>query len=56
MRKLFALLLCGTMLALLTACGDKDDSYSSGGNSGGLQAMDSPTEDTLDWGDFEIVE
>lgn len=58
MRKLSAILICLMMAAMLTACGGKGDSGSASSqeHSEGLQSMDSPTDDALGWGDFEIVE
>ena len=59
MKKLLAIFMCRIMAALLTAGGDKGESSTAASSSeefSGLQAMDSPTDDALDWGEFEIVE
>ena len=58
MRKLFALLICGGMLTLLTACGENGDSGSDSAalENSGIQLVESPTDDALGWGDFEIGE
>lgn len=59
MRKYLAIFMCLIIAALLTACGDKDESSTAASSSeefSGLQAMDSPTDDAIDWGEFEIVE
>lgn len=56
MKKFAAILFLGVMLISLTACGDKDEQSSGTEKIGGLDIMEAPTDDGLDWGAFEIVE
>lgn len=57
MKKLFSIIMCLVMAALLTACGNKGDSGSTSSEkySEGLQSMDSPEDDDLGWGELKIV-
>ena len=54
MKKFFALLMTMAMVLSLAACGSKEEPAAE--STGGMQMEEAPEDDSLEWGDLEIVE
>lgn len=54
MKKLFAIVMCGVSMLLLASCGNDEEPAAE--STGGMQLEESPEDDSLEWGDLEIVE
>ena len=56
MKKLLAILLCGMSMLLLVSCGNENEEEPAAESTGGMQMEEAPEDDSLEWGDLEIVE
>lgn len=54
MKKLLAIVLCGMSMLLLASCGNEEEPAVE--STGGMQMEEAPEDDSLEWGDLEIVE
>lgn len=54
MKKLLAIVLCGASMLLFASCGKEEEPAAE--STGGMQMEEAPEDDSLDWGDLEVVE